>query len=68
MDICHIAVLEQPLELGLDHTIGNIALRNQSPATRISVEREAAGEHIHRKASVLWVALAIVLVDENGTG
>src|SRR6266550_827146 len=68
VDIRYIAILEQPLELGFDDAIGNILLRNQSPATRIGVESEPVGKHVHRKSCVLRISLAIVLVDEHRAG
>jgi hypothetical protein len=66
VDVGYIAIPEQPLELGLDDTIGNIPLRNQSPTRRIGIESEAVGKHIHREAGILGVTVAIVLMDENG--
>jgi hypothetical protein len=68
VDIRYLAILEQPLELGFDDAIGNIPLRDQSPATRIRVESEPVGKHVHRKAPVLPISLAIVLVDEHRAG
>jgi hypothetical protein len=68
VDIRYIAILEQPLELGLDDAIGNIPLRDQSPATRIRVESEPVGKHVHRKAPILCISLAMVLVDEHRAG
>src|SRR4030081_3177656 len=66
--IGQIAILEQPLELGLDQAIGNVTLSNQPPAARISVEREAVGKHVDREPRILPISLAVVLVDENGAG
>src|ERR1700682_3603826 len=68
VDIGHIAIQKQPLELGLNDTVGNIPLGDQSPATRIGAESEAAGKHVHRKATIFLVSLAVVLMDENGPG
>jgi hypothetical protein len=67
VDVRYIAILEQILELGFDGAIGNILLRDQSPAIRIGVEGQTVGKHVHRKASVLRISVATVLMDENGT-
>jgi hypothetical protein len=68
MDIRYLEVLEQPLELRFGITIGNIALRNQSLTARIGVEGEAVGKQVDREARILWISLAVVLVDENWAG
>src|SRR5450759_3497442 len=68
MDIGYIAIPEQPLELGLYDTVGNVLLRDQSPAARIGVESKAVGNHVRWKAPILRIPLAVVLVDENGAG
>src|SRR6266704_1151068 len=68
MEICHLGLGEQPLELVFYQAIGNITLCNQPPTTRIGVQGELVREHINRKASILRIPFAVVLVDENGTG
>jgi hypothetical protein len=66
VDVGYVRVPEQPLKLGLDDTIGNIPLRNQSPTGRIGIESEAVGKQVHREAGIFGVTVAIVLMDENG--
>jgi hypothetical protein len=68
VDVRYFAIPQQPLQLGFDHTIGDIPLRNESPAACIGVESETVGKHVGRKAPVLPISFAMVLVDENGTG
>jgi hypothetical protein len=68
VDVDDIPILQQLLELGLDYPIGNIPLRHQTAAVPISIEGEPVAKHIHRKASILGISIAIVLVDENRAG
>jgi hypothetical protein len=68
VDIGYIAIQKQALELGFNDSVGNIPLGNQSPALPISVESEAVGKHVHRKASIFTISLAVVLVYKNGPG
>jgi hypothetical protein len=68
VDIGHVAILEELLDLLLNGPIGNIALGNQSPARCISVEGEPAGKHVDREAGILGILFAVLLVDENWPG
>jgi len=65
MYIRYVAIAEQSVELRLDDTIRNIALRNQASTTCIAVEGETAGEHVNRKTRILPISIAIALVNED---
>src|SRR5258705_2383299 len=65
VDIGYRGILQQQPDLGLDDTIGNIPLGNQSPPRSISIQGEPVRQHVDRKAGVLRIALAVVLVNEN---
>jgi hypothetical protein len=45
-----VAILEQETDLVLDDAIGNIPLRNQSSAARVSVESQTVGKQIRGEA------------------
>jgi len=66
VDVGYLAIPEQTAKLGLDGAVGNIPLRDQSPACRIGVESKLAGMQLRRKSPVLRIPLALVLMDENG--
>jgi hypothetical protein len=68
VDIGHIAVLEQLLELGLDFSVGNVLLGNKSPSPRIGVQGDAVGGHVDGKTAILRISFTVVLMNEDGTG
>src|SRR5712672_507570 len=68
MDIRYVAVAEQLVQFGLDGTIRNIPLRDESSTARIGVEGEAVREHVRREPAVFRISAAFALMNEYWAG